>query len=163
MVHKRLLGLAVLSILLAFPSSASMVSFLVVETGLNEEAASTPYTSLWEGGLMDAFFDAGHIVTNSPAARMLKKPVQDLSGVVEEDYKDAISGGADFFVLGFLEYQNREGRPVPSSIAVKLYRTDLKILVFEQNFPVGSGKDLNEEFRIAQSAGRAIISKITGR
>jgi len=163
MVHKRLFGLAVMLLLLAFPASAFMVSFLVVETGLNEEAAHMPTTDLWEGGLMDAFFDAGHIVTNSPAARMDKRPAQDLSGFVEEDYKEAVSGGAEYFILGFLEYQNREGRPIPVRMALKLYDTDTKKLIFEQNFPAGSGKDNSEEYKIAQNAGWTLASKIKDR
>ena len=163
MSHKRLLGLAVLFMLFALPVSASMVSFLVVETGLNEDSVSMPYTGLWEGGLMEAFFDAGHIVTNSPAARMKIRPAQDISGVVEEDYREAISGGAEYFILGFLEFQNRGGRAIPVGIALKLYRTDSKKLVFEQNFPAGSGKDNNEEYQIAQNAGRTIISRLKDR
>jgi len=163
MIHKRLLSLAALIMLFSFPVSASMVSFLIVETGLSEETAYMPQTGLWEGGLMDAFFDAGHIVTNSPAARMQKKPAPDISGLVEEDYQDAVSGGADYFLLAFLEYQNRADRSIPVRITLKLYKTDSKKLIFEQNFPAGTGKDLDEEYKIAQNAGRAIIPHLKDR
>ena len=163
MPHKRFLGLAVLLMVLTFPLSASMVSFLVVETGINEEAISVPYTNLWEGGLMDVFFDAGHIVTNSPAGRMEKRPSQDISGFVEEDFRDAVSGGADYFVLAFLEFQKRGERAVPVRITLKLYKTDTKRLIFEQNFPAGSGENYDEEYKIAQNAGRTIISQLKGR
>jgi len=160
MVHKRQFGLAIVMIFLAFPVSAYMLSVLLVETGLNEEAPSMPFVGLWEGALMDTFFDAGHIVTNSPAARMGKKPANDFSGFVEEDYNDAVSGGADFFVLGFLEYQNRGGRTLPVLIEIKLYDTDSKKLVFEQSFPAGSGRDNNEEYQVAKNAGLKIISQL---
>lgn len=163
MIHKRFLSLAVLSLLFAIPASASMVSFLIVETGLKEEAAYMPQTGLWEGGLMDAFFDAGHIVTNSPAARMQKRPAVDISGVVEEDYRDAVSGGADYFLLAFIEYQNHTERSIPVKITLKLYRTDSKRLIYEQNFPAGSGINNDEEYKIAQNAGRAVVPHLKDR
>ena len=62
MVCKRLLGTAVLFMLLTFSASASTVSFLVVETGLHDGFASPQSSSrLWEEGLMAFFFDSGHI------------------------------------------------------------------------------------------------------
>jgi len=160
---KRLWSMAVLLVFLGFPASASMVSFLLVETGLNQEGPSTQYTSLWEGGLMDAFFDAGHIITNSPITRIEKKPSQDLTGKVEDDYFDAVMGGADYFILGFLEYQIQGSRAVQQGMALKIYETDTNRLVYEQNFPVGRGKSLDEEFRIAQNAGRTMISHLKDR
>ena len=163
MLNKNLLLFAVLLVLFAFPASASMVSFLLVETGLNEEAVSTPYTGLWEGGLMDVFFDAGFIVTNSPVARIEKKPARDISGLVEEDYREAIEGGAEYFVLGYLEYQNKGGKILPARISLKLYKTDSQKLIYEQNFPAGSGKDYDEEYLLAKNAGRTIISKLKDR
>jgi len=159
MVYKRLAFMAVILMFFTFPVMASMVSFLVVETGLSEGAPSTPYTGLWEGGLMDAFFDAGFIVTNSPAARMEKKPVQDLSGLVEQDFREAVDGGADYFVLAFLEYQTKGGVSNPVQIALKLYKTDSKKLIYEKSFPAGQGKNLNEEYKNAQEAGRNIASQ----
>ena len=159
----RRVSLIGLFMLFAFPLSASMVSFLVVETGLNEEAASVPYSGLWEGVLMDAFFDAGHIVTNSPIARMEKKPVRDISGTVEEDFNDAVVGGADYFILGFLEYKKQGERAVPMGMALKLYKTDTGKLVYEENFSVGPDNDLDEVYKAAQSAGRIIATHLKDR
>ena len=163
MVHKRLLGLAVMLLLLAFPVSAFTVSILVVETGLSEEASSAPHTALWESGIMDALFDAGHIVTNSPAARMAVRPAQDFGGFLEEDYNEAVSGGAEFFILCFLNYQKGSGSLVPVSVSLKLYKTDSKKLVFEQDFQPGSGRNRNEEYQIAKRAGNIIISQLRDR
>lgn len=160
----RYLGsLAVLLVLLAFPASASTVSFLLIETGINDEAPNTQYTSLWEGGLMAAFFDAGHIVTNSPITRMEKKPSQDLSGYVAEDFAEAAEGGAEYFILGYLEYKLDGLKPVPVGIAVKVYMTDSKKLIHELGFPAGTGRNLGEEYQLAQNAGRSIISHMTER
>jgi hypothetical protein len=163
MIHKRLGGAALLSVLLTFPASASMVSFLLVETGLSEGAQSSQYSSVWEGGLMDVFFNAGHIVTNLPIARMEKKPAQELSGQVEGDFHEAVYGGADYFVVGFLEYQNQGPRTAPTSISLKLYSAATGNLVFEQGFPAGTGRNLDDEYRLAQNAGRVIVSHLQER
>jgi hypothetical protein len=158
MNYKRLMGIAVLLLLMVFPASASMVSFLVIETGLNEET-STQYGSLWEGGLMAVFFDAGHIVTNSPIARMEKRPDEDLSGYIEVDFYEARVGGAEYFILAFLEFQKKDAA-VPTAIIIKIYSTDSEKLIFERSFPAGTGRSLGEEYQIAQNAGRVIVSNM---
>ena len=157
MTHKRIAGMAALLVLLAFPVSASMVSFLLVETGLGEEAPNTQYSSLWEGGLMAAFFDAGHIVTNSPIARMAVKPDHDFASYIEDDFNEAADGGAEYFILGFLDYQNQG--MVPAGITLKLYTIDSQVLIFEEYFPAGRG-NLSEELQLARNAGLTIISQI---
>jgi len=148
--------MAVLLLLLVFPASASMVSFLVVETGLNGEA-NTQYGSLWEGGLMAAFFDAGHIVTNCPIARMEKRPEKDISGNIGNDFFEAAINGAEYFVLCYLEFRDAS---VPNAIAVKIYNIHAEKLIFERSFPAGTGKGLSEEYQIAQNTGRVIVSNI---
>jgi len=156
MDYKRLGTMAVLLLLLVFPASASMVSFLVVETGLNNEA-NTQYGSLWEGGLMAAFFDAGHIVTNCPIVRMEKRPENDISGNIGNDFFEAAVNGADYFVLCYLEFKDGS---VPNAIVVKIYNINAEKLIFERSFPAGTGKSLNEEYQIAQNAGRIIVSNV---
>jgi hypothetical protein len=161
MNFKRLGIIAALFTVFSFQASASIVSFLIVETGLRSGSPDTQYTSLWEGGLMNAFFDAGHIVTNSPITRMETRPDRDLSGTVEVDFRDAVRGGAEFFILGFLEYQ--AGNAVPSGITLKIYKTGSQQIVYEQRFQAGAGKSLSEEYQIAQNAGRAIASHLKDR
>jgi hypothetical protein len=155
--------MAALFVVLTFPVSASVVSFLIVETGINDEASNPQYTSVWEGGLMNAFFDAGHIVTNSPITRMERKPDKDISGIIEADFKEAANGGAEYFILGFLEYRIQGGRPVPSGIQLKIYRTRAQTVVYEHSFQAGTGKSLTEEYQFAQNAGRVIISHLKDR
>ena len=163
MTSRRMGIVLLLSVLTVFPVSASMVSFLVVETGLNENIPGNQISTLWGGGLMSAFFDAGYIVTDSPLVRMEKKPSNDFTGQIEKDFNEAIDAGSEYFVLGFLEYQYSNGKFVPVSITVKLYNTETKKQLFEQVFPVGAGKNLAEEHQNAQSAGRVIVSQIKGK
>ena len=160
MNYKRLGGMAALFMLLAFPASASMVSLLLVETGINGRAPSSQITSVWEGGLLSAFFNAGHIVTNSPITRMQNKPSPFISGSIENDFNEAVFGGAEYFILGFLEYQLQSGTLVPVELALKIYTANTKKLLYEQSFPVGRGSNFAEEYRLAQNAGRVIISQL---
>ncbi|MDR2158643.1 MAG: hypothetical protein LBP23_01105 [Treponema sp.] len=48
----------VLSGFAAVPACASMVSVLVIETGLDQETIVKDYSTLWEDGIMGALFDA---------------------------------------------------------------------------------------------------------
>ena len=162
MNYKRLLGTIAMLMLLVFPASASMVCFLIVETGINDDVAGTQYSSLWEGGLMEAFFDAGHIVTNYPVERMEKKPAQDLSDGVANSFYDAIDGGADYFIVCYLECRDQGGMAVPFDITIKLYGTDPEELIFERNFPAGK-VNLGEEYLFAQNAGQLLITSIKDR
>ena len=148
--------MSVLLLLLVFPASASMVSFLVVETGLGE-GTNTQYGSIWEGGLMEVFFDAGHIVTNCPIARMDKKPENDISGAIGNDFFEAAVNGAEYFVLCYLEFKDRS---VPNAMVIKIYNINAQKLIFERSFPAGTGKSLNDEYQVAQNAGRIIVSNV---
>jgi hypothetical protein len=160
---KRILGAVVLFLLFSFSASASTVSFLVVETGLNDGIA-TPQSSsrIWEEGLMAFFFDAGHIVTNNPILRMDEQVPAEIRGtIVEYDFREAITGGAEYFVLGFLEYEIQGSRAAAVKMNIKIYSTFPEELVFEQVFP--AGRSTSEENVLVRNAGRTIISHIKDR
>jgi len=163
MNYKLLACVAVLLVVLIFPASATMVSFLIVETGIHEDIPSAQYSDLWEGGLMSSFFDAGYIVTNSPIMRLEQRPVPDLTGPVRTDFEGARLGGGEYFVLCFLNYQVQGRRAVPVDINIRTYRIDTQELVFERSFPVGTGRNLHEELQLAQNAGRVLVSQIGDR
>ena len=160
MSFRRLGIFAFFFIVLTLHASALMVSFLVVETGLNEDAPANQISTIWESGLMAAFFDAGHIVTDSPVVRMEKKPSADFTGKIGNDFDEAAAGGSEYFLLGFLEYKMDGTKTVPVNITLKLYKTGSKELVFEQLFPVGQGKSPADEHQLAQSAGQVIAAHI---
>ena len=163
MVFKRFLIAAMLFMLLIFSASASTVSFLVVETGLNEGIAGPQNSSrLWEEGLMAFFFDAGHIVTNNPILRVDTLLSSELRGTaVENDFNEAAMGGVEYFVLGFLEYETQGNRVVPANMNIRIYTTDPQELVFEQVFPIG--RNSGEDNQLVRNAGRAIIPHIKDR
>jgi hypothetical protein len=97
--------------------SAAMVSFLVVETGLAEESARPQSSLLWENGLMDVFFDAGHIVSNAPIMRIPEKTTEKLPDPVRSELDEARNGGADYFILVLLEYPASAAGGIPGSDA----------------------------------------------
>jgi len=158
MTYKRLGSMAVLIMLLSFPASASMVSFQLVETGLTETASSGQYSRLWESGLMSVFFDAGYIVTSSPIARM-----EFTRHTIEKSLNEAVDGGASYLILGFIEYNTHRGRALPVGISLRVYNSISRQLLHEQSFPAGTGRNDSEEFQLAQSVGRVIISQIKDR
>ena len=163
-MNYKLLGcVLVLIVVLIFPASASMVSFLIVEVGVSEDIPSTEHSDLWEGGLMASFFDAGHIVTNSPVLRLQNRPVPDLTGPVMRDFTDARLGGVDYFFLCYMNFNVNGRNAVPVDINIRAYRTATQELIFEQSFPVGRGRNHIDEMYLAESAGRALVSQIRGR
>jgi len=160
---RRLLSTFVMFLLITFSVSASTVSFLVVETGLNDGISGPQSSSrLWEEGLMGIFFDAGHIVTNNPILRMDTPVPAEIRGtIVEYDYNEAVMGGAEYIVVGFLEYEVQGIRAVPIRMNIKIYSTVPEELVFEQDFPVG--RNTGEDNQLVRNAGRTIISHIKDR
>jgi len=140
-----------------------MVSFLLVETGTGEEVSGSQHSRIWESGLMAAFFDSGYIVTNGPIIWMEQKPETALSGEIGASFNKAVTGGADYFVVGFFEYSVQEGRAVPSAVVVYVYDSSSRQLIYQRSFSAGEGRNAAEETQIAQNAGRAVISRIKDR
>jgi len=163
MSRKRISGTVVFFLLFSFSASASTVSFMVVETGLNDGIASPQSSSrIWEEGLMALFFDAGHIVTNNPVLRMDTQVPAEIRGtILEYDFNEAVTGGAEYIVLGFLEYEVQGIRAAPLRMNIKIYSAFPEELVFEQVFPVG--RNTAEENQLVRSAGRTIITHIKDR
>ena len=163
-MNGKFLGcIAVLLVVMIFPASAAMVSFLIVETGLNDGVPRTEYGDLWEDALMASFFDSGHIVTNSPILRMEQNPGRDLTGIIKDDFEEATRGGAEYYVLCFLDYQVQGRRAAPVDITIRTYRTNTLELISESSFPVGRARSLNEELRFARDAVGIIVSQLRDR
>jgi hypothetical protein len=155
---KRLGIIVIFWIFLAFPLSASMVSFLVVEEGARPGNQSGDYSSAWEDGLMGAFFDAGHIVSNSPVLRIDKLSDAEFPPELDVDYWDALEGGADYFLIAVLEYRPQDNKPY--SVRIKVFSTTSQRLVFEQRFPAGTGVNSRDEYTKAQETAKIVVSQL---
>ncbi|MDR1374667.1 MAG: hypothetical protein LBJ24_06820 [Treponema sp.] len=162
MVLKRWFPVLLLAALSVFPASAATISFLVVETGIPENAAAES-SSIWESGLMDVFFDAGHIVSNAPILRLSKEPDKMFPDEVQESFTEALEGGADFFVLALLKFQGFPDNPNPRRVSLRLFRTRPYQFMYEERFNGSPQTVQREEFDAAKDAARTIISRLRDR
>ncbi len=125
---------------LSVPAAAATVSVQVVECGLAGEHPVPEASSAWEAGLMDALFDAGHIVSNAPVLR-----TEDGWVLEEEDVDLAREGGADYLLLARLEYDEVATEPVvagteparvsPRRVTLSLIAVSPRRLVKEKLIP----------------------------
>jgi len=123
---KRIFTAVIIGISLTFSVSAAMVSFYVIETGVNEEADSK-YSQLWESAFMDVFFDAGYIISNAPVLRLEKSPSNILQVV---DIKEAGVGGIDYMLIVLLDY--KIGEPSPEEVSFFIYKVSKQEKVIER-------------------------------
>jgi hypothetical protein len=130
------------------PLPSATLNFLVVETGSLGESSpgesavgegplpvsSAPFESsaLWETCLLDVFFEAGHVVSNSPILRLSGIGAADFPGKdnpggefpreVRPELEDAILGGADYLVLVLLSYPpGSDPRAKPEAVNLRIY------------------------------------------
>jgi hypothetical protein len=132
---------------LAHPLSAATLSFLVVELGTEratpEDADSSrpgpavsggfESSSLWETSLFDVFFEAGHIVSNSPILWTNRisgadfpgkeSPHREFPQEVRVDIETAAAGLADYFILALLTYPAgaADRKAKPEQVSLRIY------------------------------------------
>jgi len=113
-----------------FGVEASMISFVVVETGLPQEGERNQHSMNWENALLDVFFDAGHIVCNFPILRYETKPSGNLiQSSINDMEEDALNAGVDYIVLAQLDYS---GSQTPGEISFFIYRIRGRVKVLER-------------------------------
>jgi hypothetical protein len=118
---------ALLACVLAVGAQGATVSFMVIETGVREDVPTVNASRLWEYALLDVFFDTGHIVSNAPIARIAAQPQKNLPDEARGSLDEALEGGADFFVVAVLDYQNPSPAGAdqlhPRNISLRLFQT----------------------------------------
>jgi hypothetical protein len=161
MFSKRL-GIGVLlAAALGVCAHAATVSFMVIETGIREEIPTADSSRLWEDALLDVFFNTGHIVSNAPILRVAQKPQKSLPDEARASLNEALEGGADFFVVVALDYQNSSQAGTeqlqPREISVRLFKTTPYRFLYSREYDVqdisAAGKD---EISNAMNVARAI-------
>jgi hypothetical protein len=162
-MFKKRLAPVLFFILTGFPVYASMVSFLVVETGIENGIDAGEYSTLWEDGLMGAFFDAGHIVSNGAVMRLAKFPQKEFPDEIRNDYDEASAAGADSLVLVIVEYTVEDKRVKPVSVLVRIFSTSNRELQYEEKFPAGNGANLKEEYKGAKEVGKIVARHLKVR
>ena len=137
------------------PVSAYTVSFIVVETGLPEEQGVCESSILWETGLLDVFFDAGHIVSNAPLLRLDELPAKQFPDEAVESLNEANAGAADYVVLALLDYPGNGVPytiPKPKQVSLRLFKTIPFRFIREEKFTDSQKAGAGEDFISAKQA-----------
>ncbi|MDR2343773.1 MAG: hypothetical protein LBD86_04490 [Spirochaetaceae bacterium] len=129
--------LTVLSALLPVTQSgAATVSIMIIETSGNPNAVSGT-AGIWEGGMMDVFFELGHIVSNAPALNVLQADDEVLNSEARSGFEEADRNGADYFVVARLDYPiggEVKGTQKPERVSLKLYKIHPYGILYDKNF-----------------------------
>jgi len=152
--------LALILCLVGFMSlGAATVSVLVVEAGLPPGNGCTPSAEIWESGMMDAFFEAGHIVSNAPCHQIavsINKASGSLTSDIGQDLDQARLGGVDFFVLILLNYRD-ESTELPKDVFIQVFRVSSGDLLYETSLNARVWGSSDEEFLDAKrNAGKVV-------
>jgi hypothetical protein len=118
--------------------------------------------------MMGVFFDTGHIVSNSPMLRITEDFQED---ELPEDawiaIREALDGGAEFFVIAKLDYQHPPRvlgkEPQPRAISIRLFRTNPFSFVYAQDYSVQSKITAKDEFINAMSAAKTITARLNDK
>jgi hypothetical protein len=155
--------LAFFVLILTVSAQGATVSFMVIETGLVEETPVIESSRLWEDALLDVFFDTGHIVSNTPIVRISEKPQKNLPDEARISLDEAAEGGAEFFVVAVLDYQNSPGAELlllkPRSVSLRLFKTEpYRFLYSEEYAPIEIRITDSAEMANAMSAARKMAA-----
>jgi len=159
---------------------AANVSFMVLETGAGAFKVDG-MANIWEEGFLDAFFNAGHIISNARTVKLDFFPEEELPDAVITDFKEAKEGRSDYFIVVLLNYEAEvNGMTAPESVTMKLYNVTPYKFIFGKtitrkkngNAEIDKGsnrvlplniKQSREEFLDAQKAAQEIIPYIITR
>ena len=158
---KRTITAAFMSIFLVFGVEAEMVSFLVVETGLPQEGERKQHSEHWEDSLLDVFFEAGHIVSNSPVLRLDSKPSGEIINAVTADMDEAKEGGADYFIIAQLDYA--PGSQTPDEISLVLFRIVPYKKIYEKQITGKKYKSAKEETDDLKKIARGLVPHLNAQ
>ncbi|MDR2747814.1 MAG: hypothetical protein LBB77_10270 [Treponema sp.] len=135
--HKTFFTVLFFTVLI-WPLSSATLNFLVAETVPAGEGAFGDFQSfessvLWEACLLDVFFEAGHIVSNSPILRLSGLGAADFPGKnspagefpreIRPKLEEAALGGVDYLVLVLLSYPRGAAGPKtrPEEVNLRIY------------------------------------------
>jgi hypothetical protein len=149
------------------PLAAATVSVMVIETGLPSEKEITPSASVWESGVMDAFFSAGYIVFNTPILKLKEIPRSGLPQEARAELEAAQLGGSDLFVVVHLSYSGTILNPFDSgeqakTVFMAVFDVSTEEMLYETSVGLSNMKNPRDEFWIAKQNMGNIILKIKG-
>jgi hypothetical protein len=147
MLKKRLYGIAFI-VLLPIPLYAANISVLVAETGLLEGVPPFAVSSIWEGILLEVFFEEGHIVSNAPVIRLPSFPNKELPGEAVSDFYEAAGSGAEYFILAILDYSGvkQDGKQKQPDVNLRLFTTRPYKMIHKVHADLSREKAIHEDF-----------------
>jgi hypothetical protein len=162
-MSKALAAAVLLGVLITLKAEAADVSILVAETGLSREDGNKQHSLAWENALLDACFEAGHIVSNAPLMRLADKTAGDFPDEAAWVLEEAMEWGSDFFILALLDYE--DGGKVPRETTLRLFRNRQRqyAKIYEQKLPGKSFKTVNEEFDFLKITAQGLAANLTDR
>ena len=129
MPQKFLFSVFFIFLLGLFPVRAANVSVMVIEAGLpNDNRPAHQYSIMWENGLMDVYFEMGHIVSNSPIMRLGRMPDSGFPYEAERDFDEARDTGMEYFVVAIINH------PSPYNVSLRIFNTNSHELIKELSF-----------------------------
>ncbi|MCL2763522.1 MAG: hypothetical protein FWD36_10050 [Treponema sp.] len=133
------------------PISAAAVSFLVIEAGQPEGNAAKQYASAWENGLLETFFESGHIVSNAPLLRLAEKPTHNFPDEAELDFRLAQEGGMDYFIVTIVEHPG-------FNVSLRLFSTKSRLLIEEYTYTGKTPNTMKKEYEHIKTAVRVMTA-----
>ena len=161
MAKRSFLIAAFLGVFFVFGIEAANVSFLIIETGLPLEAGASQHSELWESGLFDVFFDAGHIASNAPVLRLEAKPEGEFPQEALDDLQEATEGGAEYFIIALLDYN--PAVQSPQNITLQLFGINPYNKIFEQHYTGKAFSSTREEYDNVKVVVRDLVSRLNNR
>ena len=136
------------------PLYSATVSFLVIEFGLAAEGPASQHSVMWENGLMDVFFEAGHIVSNSPIMRLARRPDEGFPDEAEREFEFAREGFMDYFVIAVVDH------PAPHNVSLRLFRTNSQQMIIEHKYTDTTYQTRREEYNAIKQEIQVLLARI---
>jgi len=131
---------------------AANVSFLVMETGLPRESATSQYSVMWENGLLEVFFESGHIVSNAPRMRLAGDVSREgFPPEAERDRQDAANGGMDYFLIAIVDHPSH-------NVSLRLFGAASGEMIAQRTHAGSQAWNTREEHESIRSAIRAMAA-----
>ena len=150
---KKIFGIGLICIFAASPVGAAAVSFLVIESGLPAGVTEKQYAAAWENGLLEIFFENGHIVSNAPMLRLAEKPVHNFPDEAERDFELAQKGGMDYFLVTVVDHPG-------FNVSLRLFSTKSRLLIQEYSYTGKKPHRAREEYEHIKAAVRVMTAHL---
>lgn len=158
-MSQRATALVLVLSVMAFRSlAAETIVINMVESGIDPAVQKQASSEVWENGLLDAFFDAGHIVSN---AAVLGRSATLLPST-SYGFTEALEGGADYLIVVGLGYDLQKS-PYPRVLRFRIMDKQGKVLFVSEARAIPPSEGLKDDERNARAAARDMLDRLKGR